>query len=152
MVKVVVAAQLETMQSLNLFGMGNSTITVSNESNSFLAPFPEKDRLEGRKNYKSWKRILDMNIESMEQHTCVYTDEEPSQENVEKIRKLRARARTYVYSSLSKNVQAAVSRTKTVFEMLSLINEKFGENETLDCAYLIDRLDHIKFRVGFDQQ
>jgi len=105
--------------------------------------------LKGRKNYKTWKRILDMNLESLEFHKYIYTDDEPLKEIEEKIRKTRARARMYIYSSLSSNLQSAVSRTKTVFEMLSLLIEKYGENETLDCADLIDHQDNIKFKIGY---
>ena len=68
-VKVVVAAQIKTFKSLNLCGLGNSTISVGSK----LAQFPE-NKLKSCKNYKAWKQILDINLESLRYHNCVYIE------------------------------------------------------------------------------
>lgn len=114
---------------------------------------PEADRLTGRKTYKTWKRMVDLDLLTYDLTECVEEENGGDPEWSEKKRKrMNARAQKYLNNAVSHSIKASIVKLPSAYAAMTKIRNDYGENETQDAVDLYRDLMKLKFKRHYDKQ
>ena len=117
-----------------------------------MRKFEEYQKLNGRKNFQQWKRMVELDLSGLKLIECISTEGGSPEWDEEKKRCRNARALMYLQAAVTKNIAYAISKATSPFQAMKIINDPYRENETLDNADLIDRMFRLVFKPGYSQQ
>ena len=118
---------------------------ITSDETGDIRIVPEADRLVGRKNYKTWKKMVDLDLCSYNLIECVRCEDGDPEWTESKIVHMKARAQRYLNNAVSTNIKIDIINCKSAFEAMAMIKADFGENDTQDAMDLYRSLMNLKF-------
>ena len=121
MIKNALENLLHQLETLELLIQSKSDSDYSS-SNFIVRSFREDEILNGRKNYKSWKRMIINDLDALELSKCIISEDGDDNRTKQHRKKMKARTMMYLNASVNKIIRHAISLATSPFEAIKIID------------------------------
>jgi hypothetical protein len=84
----------------------------ADNENGNIRMVPDADRLVGRKNFKAWSRMIDLDLQSYDLIECIHSEDGDPEWNAKKRSCMKARAQTYINNAVSSNIRSTILKCR----------------------------------------
>jgi len=121
MIKNALENLLHQLETLELLIQSKSDSDYSS-SNFTVRSFRADEILNGRKNYKSWKRMIINDLDALELSKCIISEDGDDNRTKQHRKKMKARTMMYLNASVNKIIRHAISLATSPFEAIKIID------------------------------
>lgn len=114
--------------------------------------FHEDEKLYGHKNYKVWRKMVDLDLAALNLHPFIQEQAATSiQLSPARRHMLDAQTLQYLKASVKKNVAGHLQNVYTAYSAMEVIERMFKQGRSTDMVLLHQRFARLRFKKNFDK-